>query len=65
VLCLSLSGPATLRLRRRTADGFERRSIALPPRSVYRLSGEVRQEWEHSIAPIDVIRRSITFRTLR
>jgi len=65
VLGLSLSAPAILRLRRRTAAGFERRSITLPPRSLYRLSGEVRWEWEHSITPMDVTRRSLTFRTLR
>ncbi|MGZ3173593.1 MAG: alpha-ketoglutarate-dependent dioxygenase AlkB [Croceibacterium sp.] len=65
VLGLSLSAPCVLRLRRRTADGFERHSIDLPPRSLYLLSGEVRSEWEHSIAPLDVTRRSITLRTLR
>lgn len=65
VLGLSLSAPAVLRLRRRTAGGFERRNIDLPPRSLYRLSGEVRQEWEHSIAPLEQARRSVTFRTLR
>jgi hypothetical protein len=54
-----------MRLRRRTADGFERRKVALPPRSLYRLSGEVRWEWEHSIAPMVQTRRSITFRSLR
>jgi alkylated DNA repair dioxygenase AlkB len=65
VLGLSLGAPAILRLRRRTADGFERRKVALAPRSLYRLSGEVRWDWEHSIAPIDRTRHSITFRTLR
>ena len=49
----------------RTADGCERRSVELPPRSLYLLSGEVRREWEHSIAPLDVTRRSITLRTPR
>jgi len=65
VLGLSLSAPSILRLRRRTENGFERCSIPLPARSLYRLSGEVRWEWEHSITPMDVTRRSITFRTLR
>jgi alkylated DNA repair dioxygenase AlkB len=65
VLGLSLSAPCVFRLRRRTATGFERRNIDLPPRSAYLLSGEVRREWEHSIAPMDATRRSITFRTLR
>ena len=65
VLGLSLSAPCTMRLRRRTEGGFERRNLLLQPRSGYRLSGEVRWEWEHSITPMDVTRRSITFRTLR
>ena len=65
VLGLSLSAPAVLRLRLRTEGGFQRRSIMLPPRSLYRLSGEAREEWEHSITPMEVTRRSITFRTLR
>lgn len=64
VLGLSLTAPAMLRLRRRTATGFLRRSVLLPPRSLYRLEGEVRWEWEHSIAPMEETRRSITFRTL-
>lgn len=65
VVGLSLGAPAVLRLRRRTADGFDRRKVELPPRSAYLLSGEVRENWEHSIAPIDATRRSITFRSLR
>ena len=65
VLGLSLGAPCTMRLRRRTADGFERRKLEFPPRSLYRLSGEVRWEWEHSIAPLHATRRSITLRTLR
>ncbi|HEY6817562.1 MAG TPA: alpha-ketoglutarate-dependent dioxygenase AlkB [Croceibacterium sp.] len=65
VLGLSLGAPCVLRLRRRTADGFERRKVPLPPRSLYRLAGEVRWDWEHSIAPMELVRRSITFRTLR
>jgi alkylated DNA repair dioxygenase AlkB len=65
VIGLSLGAPTTMRLRRRTASGFERRNVLLPPRSLYRLSGEVRWEWEHSIAPMDQTRWSITFRTLR
>jgi alkylated DNA repair dioxygenase AlkB len=62
---LSLGSAAALRLRRRTATGFERRTVLLPPRSLYRLEGEARHGWEHSIAPADRTRRSITLRTLR
>jgi alkylated DNA repair dioxygenase AlkB len=64
VLGLSLSAPCVLRLRRRTESGFDRRSVDLPQRSLYLLSGEVRRKWEHSIVPLDVTRRSITFRSL-
>jgi alkylated DNA repair dioxygenase AlkB len=64
VLGLSLSAPALLRLRRRTEGGFERRTVELPQRSLYLLSGEARHEWEHSITPMEVTRRSITLRTM-
>ena len=65
VLGLSLGAGCTMRLRRRTEEGFERRKLPLPARSLYRLSGEVRWEWEHSIAPMEETRWSVTFRTLR
>jgi alkylated DNA repair dioxygenase AlkB len=64
VMGLSLGAPCVFRLRRRTASGFERRNIELPPRSLYLLTGEVRRDWEHSIVPLAVTRRSITLRTL-
>lgn len=64
VIGVSLGAPATLRLRRRSDTGFARATCELPPRSIYRLSGEVRHGWEHSIAPMDEPRWSITFRTL-
>ena len=64
VVGISLGNPATLRLRRRTERGFERASAALAPRSIYHLSGEVRHDWEHSIAPMEVPRWSITLRSL-
>lgn len=66
VIGLSLSSPATLRLRRRLkTGGFERRGVDLPARSIYLLSGDVRDGWEHSIAPLTTTRRSVTFRTMR
>lgn len=64
VVGLSLGSAAALRLRRRTSSGFDRASLTLAPRSAYILSGEVREQWEHSIAPGDTLRYSITFRTL-
>ncbi len=64
VIGISLGASATLRLRRRTASGFERSAQPLDPRSLYRLSGPARHLWEHSIPPLDRLRWSITFRTL-
>jgi alkylated DNA repair dioxygenase AlkB len=64
VVGISLEAPATLRLRRRREGGFDRAALRLEPRSVYHLSGAVRHEWEHSIAPLDVRRWSVTFRSL-
>ena len=61
---ISLGAPATMRFRQRTAGGFRRTTVDLEPRSAYLLSGEVRREWEHSIAPGDTLRFSITFRSL-
>lgn len=66
VLGLSLGAADTMRLRRRRGDGgFERLSLPLLPREAYRLDGPARWEWEHSIAPVERPRWSVTFRTLR
>ncbi len=64
VVGISLGNDAVLRLRRRTTAGFDRAKVSLPLRSIYHLSGEVRHAWEHSIAPIEVPRWSITFRSI-
>jgi alkylated DNA repair protein (DNA oxidative demethylase) len=65
VVGISLGNAATLRLRQRNAGGFARAKAELAPWSIYHLGGEVRHQWEHSIAPIKVPRWSITFRSLR
>jgi alkylated DNA repair dioxygenase AlkB len=64
VVGVSLGSPATLRFRRRRPGGFDRTQTEVLPRSAYLLSGEARHQWEHSIAPGDTLRFSITFRTL-
>jgi DNA oxidative demethylase len=64
VVGVSLASEATLRFRRRRDGGFQRVNLELAPRSAYLLSGEVRERWEHSIAPAERLRYSITFRTL-
>ena len=64
VLGISLGAPATMRFRRRKPGGFDRASALLVPRSIYHLTGEARHQWEHSIAAMEVMRWSITFRSL-
>jgi alkylated DNA repair dioxygenase AlkB len=71
---LSLLSPAWLKLRPYvspkdipTLSGPRKTTheIELQPRSAYLLAGESRQAYEHSIPPVDSLRYSITFRTLR
>jgi len=64
VVGLSLGSEAPLRFRRRAGSSFERYTVSLASRSVYLLSGEARNIWEHSIPPVKEPRWSITFRTL-
>jgi alkylated DNA repair dioxygenase AlkB len=63
VVGVSLGTPAVLRFRRRRPAGFDRAQVEVQPRSAYLLSGAARHEWEHSIAPSETLRFSITFRT--
>lgn len=63
VVALSFLSPCRLRLRRRSGTGWERWSTEVAPRSLYRLSGPARHEWEHSIPPVEAKRYSVTFRT--
>jgi alkylated DNA repair dioxygenase AlkB len=63
VVGISLLSACTLRFRRREFAGFRRFHRQAPRRSAYLLSGEVRHEWEHSIAPVETPRYSVTFRS--
>ena len=63
VVGVSLLAPCVLRFRRRDGRGFRRFAFDAQPRSAYLLSGEIRHEWEHSIAPMEQMRFSITFRS--
>ena len=65
VVGVSLGAPATMRFRRRKAGGFERRTVQLPSRGAYHLTGEARDVWEHSIAEMAETRWSITFRSIQ
>ena len=65
VLGVSLGAPCLFRLRRRAGGSWRRASLRLEPRSAYLLRGPARTEWEHSIPPMEGLRHSVTFRTLR
>lgn len=64
VIGVSLLSPAKMRFRKRDKKAWTRASQLLDPRSVYILTGESREVWEHSIPPVSSLRYSITFRTL-
>jgi hypothetical protein len=65
IVAVSFVAPCRLRLRRKSGDAWERRSALVEPRSAYLLCGPVRTIWQHSIAPMDTLRYSVTLRTLR
>jgi alkylated DNA repair dioxygenase AlkB len=65
VVGISLLAPCTFRLRRKTGTTWARRSLMAERRSAYLLRGASRTEWEHSIPPLETLRYSVTFRTLR
>ena len=62
---ISLGAPCHFRFRRKTGARWERASIELPSRSAYLLRGPARTDWQHSIPPVDKLRYSVTFRSLR
>jgi len=63
VVALSFLSPCRLRLRLKRGSTWVRWATEIAPRSLYRLSGPARHEWEHSIPPVDSRRYSVTFRT--
>src|SRR4051812_35544547 len=65
VIGVSLLSPCSFRFRRKLRAKWERQAIVLQPRSAYLLTGPARSEWEHSIPPVDELRYSVTFRTLK
>ena len=65
VIGVSLLAPCLFRLRRRRGSGFERAAFVAEPRSAYLMQGAARAEWEHSIPPVEALRYSVTFRSLR
>lgn len=66
VVGISLLSPCVFRLRRSVGRRrWERVSLIVEPRSAYLLSGDVRDDWEHSIPSVSATRYSVTFRNLR
>lgn len=65
IVGISLVSGSSFRLRRKTGAKWDRVTLTLSPRSAYVLRGTVRTEWEHSIPPVEALRYSITFRSLR
>lgn len=63
---VSLLSACRMRFRRYPPGPREKSlAIELAPRSVYRMQGEARWGWQHSVPPVPALRYSITFRTLR
>jgi alkylated DNA repair dioxygenase AlkB len=65
VIGISLGALCRFRLRRKQGASWQRAALRLEPRSAYLLRGPVRREWEHSIPPVDRLRYSVTFRSVK
>jgi alkylated DNA repair protein (DNA oxidative demethylase) len=65
VIGVSLLAPARLRFRRKSGTKWERAALLTEPGSFYFLTGAARSDWEHSIPPMEALRYSVTFRTLK
>jgi len=64
VVGISFLAACTFRMRRKTANRWQRLSLRAEPRSVYVLRGPSRTEWEHSIPSVESLRYSLTFRNV-
>ena len=62
---ISLGAECRMRFQRGKDAQRVTAAVVLPPRSLYLLSGEARNQWQHTIPPVKAPRWSITFRTLR
>ena len=65
VIGVSLLSACRMRFQRGRGAERETRAVTLEPRSAYVITGEARQQWQHSIPTLRAPRYSITFRTLR
>ncbi len=68
VFGVSLGGSALLRFRPYPPQAPRKQDIVrlqVEPRAIYAITGVARWDWQHSVAPVDRMRWSITFRTAR
>jgi alkylated DNA repair dioxygenase AlkB len=66
VVGVSLAGTCRMKFRAYPRQpGAKIFTLDLEPRSVYVLRDEIRWRWQHSVAPTQELRYSITFRTRR
>src|SRR6266850_5020705 len=65
VIGVSLLSACRMRFQRGRGAERQTRAVTLEPRSAYVLTGEARQQWQHSIPAMRAPRYSVTFRTLR
>jgi alkylated DNA repair dioxygenase AlkB len=67
VVGVSLLSPTPFRFRRQAPPGkvWQRATFIVEPRSAYLMHGPARDQWQHSIPPVDTLRYSITMRTFR
>ena len=69
IVGLSLGAPCRMRFRPYRPGEKNRReevlALDLMPRSAYQIRGPARWGWQHSVAPTEALRYSITFRTGR
>src|SRR4051812_32600933 len=64
IIGISLAGSSRMRLKPYRAEG-KIAHVNLEPRSIYIMRGAARWKFQHSIPPVEKLRYSITFRTLR
>jgi alkylated DNA repair dioxygenase AlkB len=64
VVGFSFGASCLLRFRRKEEARWRRFSMTVKPRSAYLLRRAARHDWEHSIPPVDLLRYSVTFRSL-
>src|ERR1700693_1631403 len=62
---ISFGATCTIRFQKGSGELRRTSELELPSRSIYLLTGEARNLWQHRIAPIRELRYSMTMRTLR